>query len=232
MKTKYIRKDEGNPITQDFCWNLLPIIKNYIQKYPLIETIHLIFPFGKRRIQKSPKYDEYIMHSEYNWTNVALIQQELKQKILVEPFLYFYENSSEDSYIHMRQILWDGIETLKKFGGKMGDIDLLINPFYPNLRRMKDIDVANISNTTLRCLMEVLSKEKPTIYLRSCKQMGIYSYGRYLKVVKDYNKNLDIKCVIGQELIKEFMNIWQGKQNNVEEAQKKLNSGISELTGA
>ena len=97
---------------------------------------------------------------------------------------------------------------------------------------MKDVDVANISNTTLRCLMEVLSKEKTTIYLRSCEQMGIYSYGRYLKVVKDYNKNLDIKCVIGQELIKEFMNIWQGKQNNVEEAQKKLNGGIDELTCA
>jgi len=80
--------------------------------------------------------------------------------------------------------------------------------------------------------MEVLSKEKPTIYLRSCEQMGIYSYGRYLKVVKDYNKNLDIRWMIGRELIKDFMDIWQGKQNNVEEAQKKLNGGIDELTGA
>jgi len=232
MQTKYIRKDEGNPFTQDFCWNLLPIIKNYIQQYPLIEIIHVTFPFGKRRIQKSPKYDEYILHSQFNWTNIALIQKELKQKILVEPLLYFYENSSEDSYIHMRQILWDGIETLRRLGGKIGEIDLLINPFYPNIRRMKEIDVANISNTTLRCLMEVLSKEKPTIYLRSCEQMGIYSYGRYLKVVKDYNKNLDIRWMIGRELIKDFMDIWQGKQNNVEEAQKKLNGGIDELTGA
>lgn len=233
MQTKYIRKDEANPITQDYCWNTLPLIKKYIQQYPQIKLVHLTFPFGKRRIQKSPKYEEYLLHSQYNWTNIALIMQECNRELLIEPLLYFYENSSEDSYIHMRQIIWDGTEILKRFGVKMGDLCLLINPFYPNIKGLKNPDVLdpeNIANTTLRCLTEVLSKDKPKILMKSCDDMGIYSYAKYIKFIKSYNKNLDIEFVIGKEIIKQFMDIWEGKMQNIEEAQKKIEKGLVELS--
>ena len=232
METKYIRKDDGDNLTQDYCWNVLPLIKNYIEKYPLIEYIHVVFPFGRRVIQKSPKYDEYLMHSHYNWVNIVLIQQEIKKKIMVEPLLYFRENSCEDSYIHMRQILWDGIEIMRKLGGRMSDLELMIGPFYPSLRGMREVDVANISNTTLRCLTEVLSKERPVIYMRGCERMGIGGYGRYLRGIRDYNKNLEIRWVLGRELIKEFMDIWGGDPNNLGEAQKRVSNGINELSCA
>jgi hypothetical protein len=234
MQTKFIRKNEGTPITQDYSWNTLPLIKNYIQQYPQIQSVHLTFPFGKRRIQKSPKYEEYLMHSQYNWTNIALIKQECDKEILIEPLLYFYENSSEDSYIHMRQILWDGIETLKRFGVKMEDLQFIINPFYPNIKGLKNpdvLDAGNIANTTLRCLTEVLSKDKPKIFLKSCNEMGIHSFGKYLRFIKSYNKNLKINFIIGKEIIKQFMDIWAGNSHNLGEAQKKIIDCLLELSG-
>jgi len=184
-----------NPL--DYLSNPLPIIQSYCSKYN-IHSIHLPVSFGKRRIQKSPKNEEYSLQSQFNWTNISLILltlSSLKINLLIEPILEFFENSAEDYYIHMRQILWEGHDTLRKCNLKMSQLTLLISPFFPKLKGLRDVDIldpSNIANTTLRCITECLTKEKMEILIRSCNNFGIFSYGKFVKFIKTYRKEISI----------------------------------------
>jgi len=231
LNTQFAKNGEDIPLTQDYISNPLPIILQYKQQYSDINSFHIVLPFGKRRIQKSPKHDEYVVQSHYNWTTLATIAQVMQNmniELIAELDVYFYENSSEDYYIHMRQILWDGQDLFKKLGLKLPT--LLVNPFYPKLKGLRNPDVldpANIANTTLRCLMESLQKP-PTIWIKSCEDMGPYAYAKYIKFITTYRKEgqLQIRFTIGGEMMGEFINIWMGNTNNMEEARKKVSDGL------
>ena len=231
----FVKKGEDLPLTQDYIWNPLPFLLKYKKQFPDIQSFHITLPFGQRRIQKSPKHDEYLVQTQYNWTTLATIMQTLEKEnleLVAELDVYFYENSSEDYYIHMRQILWDGYDLLKKLG--MQFPTLLVNPFYPKLKGLRNpdaLDAANIANTTLRCLMESLQKP-PAIWIKSCDEMGKYAYQKYIKFISTYKKDgkLQISWTLGSELLDEFVNVWMGQSNNVEEARKKFWDGLASVS--
>lgn len=207
--------------------NPLPIISSLNSKYKF-SGVHYPINFGKRLIQKSPKYDEYIIHSQYNWTNVHLIYdwtQKNNIQLLVEPNLFFQENSSEDFYIHMRQILWEGIDIFRKLNTKFNKIKIIIQPFYPKLKGLRDNDIldsANIASTTLRCITECLTKEKMEILLKSCKEFTIHSYNKYIKHYKTYNKDNTINYLITTDCFKEYLKNWDFQEKNLKETQSQF----------
>jgi len=232
INTKFIKKDEETPLSLDYYLNPFPEIEEYLKKYQF-SHLHISPPFGKRRIQKSPKHDEYSIHSQFNWTNTFLIHQlTSKQNIQLwmEPNLYFYENSSEDFYIHMRQILIEGSELSKKLGFKFNQIKLIIPPFYPKLKGLKDIDIldpGNIANTTLRCLTECLTKDRMEFIVKPCKEFTIYSFKKYIKFIKTYGKDISIDYIITADVLKDFIKTWEFQESNLQEAQTQF---YNELT--
>jgi len=208
----------------DYSSNPLNEIKEIHKKYP-IHGIHYPISFGSRSIQKSPKHDEYIIHSQYNWVNVILVMEWCKSQnisLMVEPNLYFQENSSEDFYVHMRQIFWEGIEIFRRLNRKFSDIILVVKPFYPKLKGLKDmqiLDPVNIANSTLRCINESLTKERMEIMIKPVREFGISSYMKYVKFFKDYNKDNTINCLITVDCLKEYVKEWDFKESNLELAQ-------------
>jgi len=225
FNTKFIKQEEETPISQDYAENPLPKIQHYCEKYSL-SHVHIQLPFGKRRIQKSPKHEEYSAHSQYSWINVSLILQwitKTNRELWLEPNLYFFENSSEDFYIHMRQIFWEGMDTFKKMGFKFNQMKLIVQPFYPKLRGLRDADIldpGNIANTTLRCMTECLTKERMDVCVRPCKEFSIYSYVKYLKFMKTYGKEITLDYILTSDILKEYLKIWDFNEQNLEEAQK------------
>lgn len=208
----------------DYNLNPLPIIKNYQSKYKF-QAIHYKIDFGNRSIQKSPRNEDYIIHSQYNWTNVLLVNnwcEENNLKLLVESNLYFTENSPEDYYIHMRQILWEGIEIFRRMGKKFNKINLIINPFYPKLKGLNGthIEPSNIANTTLRCINECLTKEKMEILIKSCVEFNMTSYLKYIKFFRDYSKDNTINCLLTSDCLRNYIRDWDFKNENLEKAQE------------
>jgi len=225
VKSEFVHQDEleysSNPVNR---------VKVYYEKYNF-SFLHYHIKFGKRRIQKSPKYDEYIINSQYNWTNVYLVLSWCKKnnvKLLIDLDLSFFENSSEDYYIHMRQVLWEGIDLFRRFNCKFNEIKLMIYPFYPKLRGLKDtniLDPINIAHITLRCINECLSKEKMDIVLRSCDEFSIYNYMKYCKF---YEKKFDkISYSITAFCLKEYLMDWNFNEKNLEIAHNNFRKELS-----
>lgn len=223
MNVKVIDTDDG----LEFFVNTFPEIQRYYSKYQ-ISGIHCKLPFGKRKIQKSPKFDEYILHSQNNWTNVAVILQWCKKNnldLLIEPNLNFFENSSEDFYIHMRQILWDGTDIFRRLGLKFNQMKLIIPPFYPVLKGLRDTDIldpANIANTTLRCISECLTKERMEVYTRGCFEMGLTGFEKYLKFMKTYGKDVKPEGIFTCDCLREYVKIWDFQESNLKNAQESI----------
>jgi len=232
INTRILKNEDETPLSQDYFFNPLPFIQNYCEKY---NVTHIFFslPFGKRRIQRSPKYDEYSLHSQFNWTNCAVTLQWIlnnKKELWIEPNVYFFENSSEDFYIHMRQILFEGGEVFRKMGFKLNQVKLVIPPFYPKLKGLRDADIldpGNIANTTLRCITECLTKEKMDLFVRPCKEMTLTSFMKYIKFIKTYGKEIAMDYILTADCLKEYIKNWDFMENNLEEAQKKLHNELS-----
>lgn len=215
-------------LESNYCMNKLPLIKSYLKNYD-IDRVHITYIFGERSVRKSPRVDEYLLQSQYNWMNVAITQRWLNKnnfKLLCELKLKLDEGNSEDYYIHMRQILWDGIDILKKYELRLNSMELMIQPFYPRIKGLRKIEIGNVANTTIRCLMECCVKEGVNIILCNCIEMGIMSFGEYLRYMKTYNRESKLKLnfAIGDEVLKEYINIWMGKTNNLKEAQIRFNN--------
>ena len=211
----------------DYNMNKLLMIKSYINNFE-IDGIHIRTPFGERDNRRSPRMEEYVMQTTYNWINVCLVLEYLKVQnvdFLCEIDLKLKEGSSEDYYIHMRQILWDGIEIIKKFGLKLKDTTLMISPFYPKIKGMRSVDIKNVANTTLRCLLECCIKTDVEIILKN-GDMGFGTYREYLRYIEMYNKEnkLVLNYEICKEIIIEYVKIWMGKKENLIEAQKRFNN--------
>ncbi len=226
----------------EYLSNPLLTIKKYHEIYNFT-SVHYPVNFGKRLINKSPRYEEYIIHSQYNWTNVAIIHNWcLKKdvKLFVEPNLYFQENSSEDFYIHMRQIFWEGIDLFKKLNYKFNKLKIIVQPFYPKLKGLRDgdiLDPQNIANTTLRCINESLTKERIELLIKPCKELSLLGYSRYIRFFSMHNKENDINCLITSDCLKEYIKDWDYQESNLQSSQKNFidcldhNSGISSIGG-
>lgn len=216
----------------DYNLNPLPVLKKYYEKFKF-HAIHFRSNFGMRSISKSPKNDEYVLNSQYNWMNVAIVEQWSSKndiKFVVEPYLYFLENSSEDFYIHMRQIFWEGIDIFRKMNLKFSSIQLLIGPFYPKLKGLRNMDIldsANVANTTLRCMTECLTKEKVEIMIKSHFEFSLVSYMKYVKHFRNYSKDLSVNWIISSECLKEYIKNWNFHERNLKVAQEELVNNLT-----
>jgi len=221
---KFIINEVDSP---DYCLNPLPNIQKIKNKYN-ISCIHYQINFGKRLVTKSPKYDEYIINSQYNWTNAVLVQnycQKNNINLFIEPNLTFNENSSEDFYIHMRQIFWEGVDIFRKFNYRFNKFTIIIQPFFPKLKGLRDSDILdsqNIANTTLRCINECLSKEKMEILIKSCKEFSLPHYIKYMKFFDTYKKDNSINPILNADCLKEYIKDWQFIDSNLSKAQENL----------
>lgn len=207
-------------------------VKRVITKYNILD-IHYQVDFGKRNISKSPKHDENIINSQYNWTNIYLLYKYCNKnniKMLVEPILSFNENSSEDYYIHMRQILWEGIDIFRKFNIKFNEISIIILPFYPLLKGVRNNDIiepVNIGHITLRCINECLTKERMDIKIKTNIDFSILGYMRYCKYFKSHSKDNSINCVLSSYCLKDYVKNWDFKEINLGEAQNEFIKSLS-----
>jgi len=232
--SKLIIGEEG---ILDYSYNPLQDLVRYKAKYDLY-GVHYKVNFGKRLIQKSPKYDEYVLNSQYNWMNVVIMQQYcLKNSIslMVDLMLSFMENSSEDYYIHMRQILWEGVDIFRRMNMKFSMIRLVVSPFYPRLRGLRNgeiLDSANIAHTTLRCVTECLSKEKMLVLVRSCVDFSLVSYVKYLRYYGSHGKDVEVEGILCGDCLVEYVRDWDFREKNLREAQTNFLGVIGKLSSA
>ena len=207
--------------------NPLRDIEEMVSKYK-IKNIHYPVEFGKRLIQKSPKFDEYVINSQYNWTNIVLLYEWCNKneiELIVEINLSFFENSSEDYYIHMRQILWEGIDIFRKYNIKFNKISLIIPVFYPKLKGLRNSDIIdpyNVAHTTLRCITECLTKEKMRIILKTCNEFSLLGYMRYINYFKGHNRENTINSSLSSYCLKDYIEKWDFKEKNLKDAQKEF----------
>jgi len=162
-------------------------IQTLVSKYP-IRNIMLETPYGIRDYTKSPKLEKYLLQNHWNWTNVILVHQFCQSKkinVLVDISIVFGENSAEDYYVHLRQLINDGKEIFLRYQENIKNISLCFSEIKP---KMKKNNSRNNANITSRFISECLSNIN--YFIKSNSQEFILSLNEFNKEVKFLTENL------------------------------------------
>ena len=109
-------------------------------------------------------------------------------------------------------------------------ISIIIAPFYPKLKGLKNSDIIepnNIAHTTLRCITECLTKEKMTIILKTNWEFSLLGYMRYCNYFRIHNKENTINCALSSYCLKDYIKNWDFKEINLKQAQNQLIKDLS-----
>lgn len=199
MKSIYEYSDKNNIeiglyyerylINTDDYYLMCPLneIQSLMSKY-LIKNIMIETPYGIRENTKSPKLEKYLLQNHWNWTNIILVYQYCKSKninVLVDISIFFLENSAEDYYIHLRQLISDGKELFLRYQENIKNITLCFSEIKP---KSKKINIRNNANITSRFISECLSKIN--YFIKSNNQEFIINLNEFNKEVKFLTENL------------------------------------------
>ena len=196
-----------------------------------IKNVYASYIFGKRDINISPKHISYINSSLYQWNNIGLLKYFCDNNN-INLFLNLnmdIENSSiENNYIHYRQVIWDGIDVLKKMEINFSELKIVMTPIFNTCIKDKQ-DENTTASITYRYITECFSKNNQEITIIPNDKMDFIYFKEFLKKIKRYDKDEKIIFGIDMNLLKLFYNNWNCFDDNVLIAQQKLYNDINNL---